>query len=72
MKLILQTILCLFLSIAVAKAGNIKGHVYDHRTGEALIGASVRLENTTQMTMTGLDGSFEFKHVKAGTFIPCR
>jgi len=68
MKLILQTILCLFLSIAVAKAGNIKGHVYDNRTGEALIGASVRLENTTQTTMTGLDGSFEFKHVKAGTF----
>ncbi|QNK64224.1 TonB-dependent receptor [Pedobacter sp. PAMC26386] len=68
MKLILQTILCLFLSIAVAKAGNIKGHVYDQRTGEALIGASVRLENTSQTTMTGLDGSFEFKHVKAGTF----
>ena len=44
MKLILQTILCLFLSIAVAKAGNIKGHVYDHRTGEALIGASVTLK----------------------------
>lgn len=68
MKLILQTILCLFLSIAVAKAGNIKGHVYDHRTGEALIGASVKLENTAQTTLTGLDGSFEFKHVKAGTF----
>jgi len=68
MKLILQTIICLLLSIAVAKAGNIKGHVYDHQTGEAMVGASVRLENTTLSTLTGLDGSFEFKHLKEGNY----
>lgn len=68
MKLILKTILCLFLSIAVAKASNIKGHVYDQKTGEALVGASVKLENTDKTTMTGLDGSFEFKKVTAGNF----
>ena len=66
MKPILKTILCLFLSITVAKASNIKGHVYDKKTGEALVGASVRLENTDKTTMTGLDGSFEFKKVNAG------
>jgi len=66
MKPIFKIILCFFLSITVAKASNIKGHVYDKKTGEALVGASVRLENTDKVTMTGLDGSFEFKKVKAG------
>jgi TonB-dependent receptor len=68
MKLILQTILCLFLSVTLAKASNIKGHVYDQKTGEALVGASVSLEHTDKSTLTGLDGSFEFKQVKAGSF----
>lgn len=68
MKPILKTIFCLFLSITVAKASNIKGHVYDQKTGEALVGASVRLENTDKTAMTGLDGSFEFKKVNAGSF----
>ena len=68
MKPILKTIFCLFLSITVAKASNIKGHVYDQKTGEPLVGASVRLENTDKTIMTGLDGSFEFKKVTAGTF----
>lgn len=66
MKPIFKIILCFFLSITVAKASNIKGHVYDKKTGEALVGASVRLENTDKITMTGLDGSFEFKKVNAG------
>lgn len=67
MKLILQTILCLFFSVTVAMASNIKGHVYDQKTGEALAGASVKLEGTNKSTLTGLDGSFEFKQVKAGS-----
>ena len=66
MKPILKTIFCLFLSITVAKASNIKGHVYDQKTGEPMIGASVRLENTDRAILTGLDGSFEFKKVNAG------
>lgn len=66
MKPILKTILCLFLSITVAKASNIKGHVFDQKTGEPLVGASVRLQNSKSATLTGLDGSFEFKKVTAG------
>ena len=68
MKLILKTILCLFLSITVARASNIKGHVYDQKTGEPLVGASVKIENTDKATLTGLDGSFEFKKVTPGKF----
>ena len=66
MKPILKTILCLFLSITVAKASNIKGHVFDQKTGEPLVGASVRLQNSGKATLTGLDGSFEFKKVTPG------
>ncbi|WP_316744537.1 TonB-dependent receptor [Pedobacter antarcticus] len=69
MKPIFKIILCFFLSITAAKASNIKGYVYDKKTGEALVGASVKLENTDRVTMTGLDGSFEFKKVKAGPAI---
>ena len=66
MKPILKTILCLFLSITVAKASNIKGHVFDQKTGEPLVGASVRLQSSGKATLTGLDGSFEFKKVSPG------
>ncbi|WP_442588277.1 TonB-dependent receptor domain-containing protein [Pedobacter sp. AW31-3R] len=68
MNLILKTILCLFLSVTIAKASNIKGHVYDQKTGEPLVGASVQMDHTNRTTLTGLDGSFEFKKVTAGKF----
>ncbi|MNJ91632.1 TonB dependent receptor [compost metagenome] len=68
MKSTLQVLLCLLLSIATAKATNLKGYVYDQKTGEAITGASVRLENTDKAVLTGLDGSFEIKHPPVGTY----
>lgn len=68
MKSILQVLLCLILSAASAKATSLKGYVYDQKTGEALVGASVHLEHTDKTVLTGLDGSFEIKHPKAGSF----
>lgn len=68
MKSTLQVLLCLLLSIATAKATSLKGYVYDQKTGEALVGASVYLEHTDKAVLTGLDGSFEIKHPPAGTF----
>lgn len=68
MKSTLQVLLCLLLSIATAKATSLKGYVYDQKTGEAITGASVRLENTDKAVLTGLDGAFEIKHPPAGTY----
>lgn len=68
MKSILQVLLCLLLSAATAGATSLKGYVYDQKTGEAIIGASVYLEHTNKAVLTGLDGSFEIKHPPAGTF----
>ena len=56
------------LSVTIARASNIKGHVYDQNTGEPLVGASVKI-GADRATLTGLDGSFEFKKVVAGNAI---
>lgn len=68
MKSILQVLFCLLLSVATAGATSLKGYVYDQKTGEALVGASVYLEHTSKAVLTGLDGSFEIKHPPAGSF----
>ncbi|WP_316746464.1 TonB-dependent receptor [Pedobacter gandavensis] len=68
MKTLLPVLFCLLFSITVAHASGLKGYVYDQQTGEAMIGASVQLENTKLVVLTGLDGSFEFKHPAAGTY----
>ncbi|ARS40637.1 TonB-dependent receptor [Sphingobacteriaceae bacterium GW460-11-11-14-LB5] len=61
-------ILFLFLFCAgTANATKLKGHVYDKQTGEAIVGATVVLENPRRTTNTGLDGTFEFKDVKVGS-----
>ncbi|HEY9260238.1 TonB-dependent receptor, partial [Chitinophaga sp.] len=68
MKTLLKTFLCLLLSATIAKADGLKGHVYDQKTGEPLVGVTVILEQTKLVALTGLDGSFEFKKVTAGKF----
>jgi hypothetical protein len=68
MKTLLKTFLCLLLSATIAKADGLKGHVYDQKTGEPLVGVTVILEQTKLVALTGLDGSFEFKKVTPGKF----
>ena len=48
----------------------IKGKVTDKGTGESLIDATVTLKSTsnTYTSITGLDGSYIFKNIKAGTY----
>ncbi len=43
----------------VQQTGKIKGTIVDAKTGEPVIGATVRVKGTTQATMTGVDGTFE-------------
>ncbi|MBO9727342.1 MAG: TonB-dependent receptor [Chitinophaga sp.] len=68
MKTLLTTLLCLLLSVTIVKADGLKGHVYDQKTGEPLVGVTVILEQTKLVALTGLDGSFEFKKVTPGKF----
>jgi hypothetical protein len=63
MNKLLQILLPLLFCATIASATKLKGHVYDKQSGEALVGATVVLENTGKATTTGLDGSFEIKDV---------
>jgi TonB-dependent receptor len=63
----LQILFLLLFCAGTANATKLKGHVYDKQTGEAIVGATVVLENPRRITNTGLDGTFEFKDVKVGT-----
>jgi len=62
----LQMLFLLLFCAGTASATKLKGHVYDKQTGEAIVGATVVLENPRRTTNTGLDGTFEFKDVKVG------
>ncbi|WP_374948795.1 TonB-dependent receptor domain-containing protein [Mucilaginibacter sp.] len=59
-------VFALLLSATVAHAAKIKGHIYDKSSGEALVGATVIIDNTGKATSSGLDGSFEIKDVTPG------
>ncbi|WP_158825858.1 TonB-dependent receptor [Mucilaginibacter lacusdianchii] len=68
MNKLLQTLLLFLLGISVAQATTIKGHVYDQKTGEPLVGATIVLDRAGKSTSTGLDGSFQIKEVKPGNY----
>lgn len=48
-------------SVDVMGQGTIKGTVYDSRTKETLIGATVQLKGTTQGAVTDIDGRFSIR-----------
>lgn len=43
------------------------GYVFEERTGDPVIGAHVKLLGTNIVTVTGIDGSFSFDYLIAGT-----
>lgn len=57
------SLLLAFVSLASVSfaQGLVKGFVVDAATNEALIGATVRIDGTSQGTATSLDGSFSLK-----------
>lgn len=66
MKNFLTVLLASSISVSTAYATKIKGKVLDVQTGEAIVGATVFLEQSGVSTKTQLDGSFEFKGLSAG------
>jgi outer membrane receptor protein involved in Fe transport len=65
---ILTLVFALFTTAALAQVGTIKGNIKDAATGEAIIGANVVIEGTTQGASTDLEGNFEITKVKAGKY----
>ena len=64
LKCVILPILLLFTLNCFA--GEIKGKVLDAGNGEPLVGATISLNNKTQMVK--LDGSYQFKNVSVGKF----
>lgn len=48
--------------------GGISGHIVDHKTGDAIVGASVLVIGTHQGALTNFDGSFVITRVPEGTY----
>ena len=49
-------------------AAIIKGHAFDSRTSEPIVGGTVTIEGSNFKTITGLDGSFTFKNIPTGNY----
>lgn len=64
-ELVLIVSFC-FVSFAAMAQGNIKGKVVDSQTKEALVGATVMIDGTTEGVAADLDGSFSLKTAKSG------
>ena len=60
----------LFFSLCgiISNAQTIKGKVLDANTGEALVGATVKLEGIKYTALVKLDGTFSFTKISAGTY----
>lgn len=59
MKHLLVTFIFILIQVFVmAQTGTIRGTVYEERTGESLVGVTIKVQDTTKGTMTDLDGKF--------------
>ena len=56
------------VTFSVLNAQNIKGKVLDAATGEPLVGAVVKLENTKYKTIVKLDGTYVFTKLPLSTY----
>jgi iron complex outermembrane receptor protein len=66
MKLLLLNLL--LITSVVLKSQDVNGILFDKRTGETLIGASVFVKGTTIGTQTDIDGKYKFKVTQAPPF----
>ena len=61
-------LILLFYNATIAATGSIEGLVFDKKTGETLVGATVVLEGTTTGAVTDFDGHFIIAGIKPGSY----
>jgi outer membrane receptor for ferrienterochelin and colicin len=61
-------LILVFNSNVIAATGSIEGLVFDKKTGETLVGATIILEGTTTGAVTDFDGHFIISGIKEGTY----
>ncbi|WP_240615376.1 TonB-dependent receptor [Pedobacter paludis] len=63
------TVFALFLSIAAyAQTGKISGTISDKKTGETLIGVTVKIKGTTKGVSTDVDGKYVLQAMASGKY----
>ena len=72
-KILLKSLLgflliLVFSSNTIAATGSIEGLVFDKKTGETLVGATIILEGTQTGAVTDFDGHFIIAGIKPGTY----
>jgi CarboxypepD_reg-like domain/TonB-dependent Receptor Plug Domain len=67
-KLFLSTFLLLLSVAAIAQKGIVRGFVYNEKTGEAEIGATVFLKGTTMGAATDVNGFYSITKIPAGNY----
>ncbi len=69
LKHTILTILTFLCISNLSMAAEIKGHVYDKKTKEQIIGAYVAIKSLTKAGVTELDGSYNIKDLQPGTYL---
>lgn len=68
-RYLFSVLLLLIFSTLASYSQTLSGTVTDSRTGEPLVGATVRLTGTKFMTQVKLDGTYKFSQLAPGTYI---
>ena len=68
-NLLLVTAFLLFSQAMLAQKGGIRGTVFDKKTGDPLIGATVFLDGTTYASATNIDGDYNISGVPVGNYV---
>lgn len=63
------TLLFFQFNLNAQNLGSLTGYVKDAKTGEALIGATVQLEGTTQGGVTDIDGFYQIAAIEPRTYV---
>ncbi|MBP1679641.1 MAG: TonB-dependent receptor [Bacteroidetes bacterium] len=70
-RILCKVVPVLLLAASVSLAGNtgkIAGEVKDAATGEALVGANIVIQGTTQGSATNIDGYYVILNIPPGTY----
>jgi len=65
---LLLTLLFVFQLYAMSGQGTIQGTIYDKKTRESIVGASVFIQGTTTGASTDIEGNYTIKNIKPGSY----
>lgn len=68
MKNLFTALFALLLPVLASAQFSVSGKITDQQTGEALPGATINLENALFNTITNVNGTYQFKNLKAGNY----